>query len=174
MKDLEIGKLITMEVPRDAIHIAVAPVTTESNLRPGQPIRFMLVGNVEMVESCSMKEAVGIVDPFLESPIPIGSSFWMFLKPNTITSLRHEWAHPAFDGNEKGIAEFWMRDFAQTMNAPYDEIMEGAKRGEITLGHDLDYGHVREEELRKFWHYFEVLTGIKKDDHTDQIFRCAC
>lgn len=172
MKDLEIGKLITMEVQRDAIHLAVAPVTATETLEPGQPICFALAGNVEMVRLAGWKDAIGIVDPFLNVRIKKGESCWMFLKPNTITSLRHEWAHPAFDGNEKGIAEFWMRDFAQEIQMPYEEVIAGAKLGRITLGFDTP--DIAYEERHKFWHYFEVITGIKKDDHDENIFSCAC
>lgn len=34
---------------------------------------------------------VGIVDPFLRESVQPSQRFWLFLYPNTVTSLRHEW-----------------------------------------------------------------------------------
>src|SRR5688572_10378765 len=81
---------------RDAIHIAVAPVTAAERLLPGQHVGLVRgdtehVGALESPASC-----VGIVDPFLKQAVEQGQRFWLFLYPNTVTSLRHYWTHPAF------------------------------------------------------------------------------
>ncbi|MFO0822607.1 MAG: hypothetical protein U0792_05710 [Gemmataceae bacterium] len=39
---------------------------------------------------------VGIVDPFLREAVRPGQRFWLFMYPNTVTTLRHEWTHPAY------------------------------------------------------------------------------
>jgi hypothetical protein len=90
---IPIGSLITGEAGRDAVHIAIAPVTAPCELAPG-----------EHVDQHGNREGpgvvpVGIVDPFLREPVLPGQRFWLLLYPNSVTSLRHEWAHPAFPTN---------------------------------------------------------------------------
>ncbi len=79
---------------RDAIHIAVAPVTAAERLAPGQHVGLVQEGNVERVGPCD--NCVGIVDPFLADAVEPGQRFWLFLYPGTVTSLRHIWSHPVF------------------------------------------------------------------------------
>ncbi len=91
-----VGQLITGDTARDAIHVAVAPVTAPllpSPLMPGEevdaegyPEQFSKLGS----------QMVGIVDPFLKVTVKSGERFWLFLYPGTVTSLRHVWTHPAF------------------------------------------------------------------------------
>jgi hypothetical protein len=64
---------------RDAVHVAIIPMTATRRLSPGQHL------------------ANGIVDPFLTRSIEPGEAYWLLLYPNTVTSLRHVWTHPAFD-----------------------------------------------------------------------------
>src|SRR5579884_3398390 len=87
---LPIGSLAAEDAGRDAVHVAIAPIAAPCELRPGQHVdphgRPEGPGVVP----------VGIVDPFLREPVVAGQRFWLFLYPNTVTSLRHEWTHPAF------------------------------------------------------------------------------
>jgi len=89
-----LGKLIEGEVGRDAIHIAIAPVTAGGRLLPGDHVK--LDGRL-MAVLCHKDDGIGIVDPFLTcGHIDKGQRFYLFLYPNTVTSLRHVWTHPAF------------------------------------------------------------------------------
>lgn len=92
----ELGKLIEKQEFRDAVHLAVAPVTAGETLHPGQ--RVGLNRNMEAVSPNNMDvEYVGIVDPFLEcGEIYEGQKFWLVIHPYTITGLRHAWTHKAF------------------------------------------------------------------------------
>ena len=90
-----IGKLLNENQQSDAIHIAIAPVTCTETLYPKQGINFRTKEIVVAVEGPSD----GIVDPFLNGPVFPGQRFWIFLKPGSVTSLRHEWTHPAFSAN---------------------------------------------------------------------------
>ena len=91
----KLGQLIEdAERRRDAIHIAVAPVTAAVRLAPGQHVGLVEEGNAERVGPCATN--IGIVDPFLSEPVEAGQRFWLFIYPDTITGLRHIWTHPAF------------------------------------------------------------------------------
>jgi hypothetical protein len=79
---------------RDAIHIAVAPVTAVGRLAPGQHVGLLREDDPEQVGQCD--RPIGVVDPFLTSAVEPGRRFWLFLYPGTITGLRHVWTHPAF------------------------------------------------------------------------------
>lgn len=92
MNDIGIGKIITGEQQRDAIHIAVGPAVAAGELEPGQH-----VGRVgDGFGVC--EETIGIVDPYLPrgSTVMHRQRFWLFLYPGSISSLRHEWEHPAW------------------------------------------------------------------------------
>ena len=93
MKVPVIGQLATPDTGRDAVHIALAPIQAGCRLTPGQHV------NQEGVPGGGL---VGIVDPFLKQPVEIGDYFLIFLYPNTVTSLRHEWTHPKFPNATPG------------------------------------------------------------------------
>ena len=77
---------------RDAVHVAVAPVTAAEHLKPCMHVGFVSPGDTEMVGLCD--HPIGIVDPFLKQPVEAGQRFWLCLYPGTITSLRHSWQNP--------------------------------------------------------------------------------
>lgn len=97
MQDVpSIGQLCDKDAKRDAIHIAVAPIVAASMLVPNEPVVLNEEGEAVSAE---YDEAIGVVDPFLQGVREVvnpGETFWLFLKPNTITGLRHVWSHPAF------------------------------------------------------------------------------
>ncbi len=86
-----VGQLITDDAYRDAIHIAIIPMTAREELNPGQH-----VGMINNEAYGHHPEPLGVVDPFLDRAVNPGQRFWLFLYPNTITNLRHVWTHPSF------------------------------------------------------------------------------
>ena len=94
-----LGTIHTRVEKRDAIHLAVIQVTANETFRPGQ--------SISAIDGIAFSDlnGLGIVDPFLETPIFEKQQFWMVIKPRIIHSLRHVWSHPAFDDEpEKEIS----------------------------------------------------------------------
>lgn len=177
---LGIGKIIAAKQERDAIHVAVAPVTAAHNLRPGEHVGFTgkMVGRDA--------KHIGIVDPFLAVNVKAGQSFWLFLYPGSITSLRHDWSHPSFIGCVKeerpqSDSEKWMRAWAMR-HMGEDYYGDGEHKSEdaafqcaIQSGHDLyvgPYESTRDHIDDEWWNHWEIITGEK--GKRGEYFSCSC
>jgi hypothetical protein len=176
MSDVTVGNTLDETAQRDAIHVAIAPVSTREKLHPGDRVGF--VEGVTNFVTIRTENLIGIVDPFLSRPVYPGDRFWLFLYPRTITSLRHDWTHPAFEPEQRSpsASEAWLRAFAERHDMTYNRLMEGAKeflsRGNYLIGGaELEGTWVPEE----FWPHFEAVTGTKVDeDNRRNFFSCAC
>jgi hypothetical protein len=181
-----LGKIITDPQGKDAVHIAVAPVVANQTLQPGQHVGFV-ESNAEAVGKS--KQPIGIVDPFMRDAIHAGQRFWLFLYPGTITSLRHEWTHPAFgavSATNDSDAEKAIRRIAEKMDIGYHSLMNGAD--EWLRTHDGKWGgdYVTEygsEHWRdtfpalsaEFWRNYEIVRGVTvPDDRKESFFSCSC
>jgi len=186
----KLGQLITEDQYRDAVHIAVAPVVAGMTLKPGAHIGFTDNGDAYTVVT-NAKKLIGIVDPFLhEKAVYEGDRFYMFLYPNTINSLRHEWTHPEFEKEDdlakleptlyklKGAVaeEKWVTDFAENMGSTYEEIMAGADEylasGDyLVRGGTFEGYHIPDE----FWDKYEVIKRTKVlNDERGSFLSCSC
>lgn len=185
----QLGHLIVDEQHRDAVHIAVAPVTAGETLKPGQRIGFATEGDAFTVVGSA--KTIGIVDPFLhEKAVYKGDRFYMFLLPNTITSLRHDWSHPAFEQEDalaameptlyklKGAVaeEKWVTDFAENMGSTYQEIMDGADEylrdgNYLVQGGKFEGYHIPDE----FWDKYEIIKRAKiAEEDRGSFLSCSC
>lgn len=184
MIQTQIGKLL-ISGERDAIHIAVAPVVAAMPMNPGDHIGFTGTKNeVSVNHGSHLSLAVGIVDPFLEYVVEKGQKFYMFLYPNTITSLTHKWTHPAFDTgmleeeDSKATAEHWIAEFAAEMDQTYRRLMKAAdlwvQYGEFTSDNQEMYKDVDPTKWPIFWKHFETLTGLRPKHDDDTFFTCSC
>ena len=88
---------------RDAIHLAVEPVKAGQDLNPAQRIGIIdgfayATDSTYFGEDDRLKVVPyhGIVDPFLQTAVQPGQSFWFVMKPREVRSLRHVWHHEDF------------------------------------------------------------------------------
>lgn len=175
-----LGKLITETVERDAVHIAVAPVVAAHALQPGEQVGFIAGDGRTVGRDVT---PIGIVDPFLTSSVKANQRFWLFLFPNTITSLKHVWTHPSFSNDGHGVAsesEKWLRDFADQVDADYEEMMRVAEThcdednkwgGDYLCEGGKWEGQYTPDE---FWVHFAAVTGKTPKGGGGGIFSCAC
>ncbi len=198
-----IGKLLKGGEERDAIHVAVAPVIAAERLYPGQHIGFCKgSSDTETVWQQGGENAIGIVDPFLTHCVEKGDRFWMFLYQHSITSLKHNWAHPAFDpiqeqlqkaSSNKEASEAWLREFASSHDCPdYDTLIAAASGNHEKNYGEGGYRHSRIDNFggsdfylhfggddahgeipEEFWYHVEVVTG-KKITERAKYFSCSC
>lgn len=177
MDTLGLGKIIEGERHRDAIHVAVAPVTAAERLSPGQHIG--LIGGGEMAGVSN--SPVGIVDPYLPGPVFKGDRFWLFLYPYTVTSLRHEWEHPAFTerpASQKSESAEWIEGFIRDreIGVSYDQLIAGAN-AYLDTGEWMSDGCIYGSESipDEFWDHFEAATGRKVLPESRGTFlHCSC
>lgn len=184
MSDIELGKLIKGVAHRDAIHIAVAPVEAAGNFAPGDHVGLMDDGRAS-----GDARLIGIVDPFLRQDVKEGEKFYLFLYPNTITSLRHDWVHPAFpsnvaEENDLALSRSWVTSFAESIGHTYEALMEDAETwiqskewsryGDYIMDNSERYkGHFHGFET--FWSHYETIKGVKvKDDDKECFYTCSC
>lgn len=181
METVELGQIIEGDANRDAIHVAIAPVIAGESLRPGQGIAFES-GSTERVRAYGT--TIGIVDPFLRESVKEGQRFFMVLYPGTITSLRHEWTHPAFpqskvENDERSRSERWLMVYAEKMNC-YDEpekafhnLLHGLRTGELFAhGSDL-HGLYELDDADHLKKHAERYLGITIDWGRFE-FTCSC
>lgn len=133
---LNLGQIIIGPKERDATHIAVLPVVAAENLKAGVHVGLSRKG-----EACQSAEHVGIVDPFLKTKVLQGDKFWLFMYPNTITGLRHEWSHPILSKVENSKKEdekaaFYGRDCHGYSDVPNAE--ELFHHLSVVLGQTID------------------------------------
>jgi hypothetical protein len=189
-KPPRLGAILDKPEPRDAIHIAVVAVVCDaSSLSPGDDVHVMLHdGEYVAVHPIPEQPAVGIVDPFLKCRVMKGDRFWLFVYPNTITTLRHQWTHPAFapetpsapdltTAQQREAAQKYLCAFASEWSMDYQEMIDGAISGAgITArGQDAHWSDV-EDGGDEFWRSLEIVTGKRFDrDHRENTyFSCSC
>lgn len=180
-----IGKLIDGPVQRDAIHVAIVPVVAAEVLVSGQDIGFV---RKDIVHVGVVDSPIGIVDPFLKiEHVSKGKRFWMFMYPNTITSMRHDWAHPAFlsvlDDSQKPLgldyvrSREWLEVFAaENGNMTFEETLDAARdwverRRRKHEGGRFESSYAGDE----FWNHFEKVTEQKvAENDRGSFFSCSC
>lgn len=177
--EVQLGKYRDGGEQRDAIHIAVAPVECGESLRPGQPVKFRKPG---IIIGASNDDAIGIVDPFLKGTVFPGTKVWICMNPYSITSLRHEWTHPAFETPENA-AEKWLKNFAAEVGITFERLMDAARSCNAAekddwswwgLTLDYDTPDIVWNEREEFWRQYGIYTGETVRDRERTFISCSC
>lgn len=176
-----IGQLLTDETLRDAIHIAVVPVIAAQDLWPGRKVK-LVYGSTNTVALQDYGGHIGVIDPFLPGMVRKGQKCWLFLTPNTVTGMRHEWTHPEFDQPHvaAGESEEWLRNFASKWNFDYNEMLAEAQTSggmAVAMGVDLHgAGELAAGDEDWFWTHFQNLTGktYGPEHRNNFIWSCSC
>lgn len=191
-----IGKILSPEEDqRDAVHFAIYPAIAAHKMVPASHVGLDKDGKA----SYSFEGGyIGIVDPFLENAVQRGQRFYLFLYPNTITSLKHFWEHPAFDKipeppappkkkDEKSdsiewlknyaISEVYSSDYYEDRDQAYDALMSQVDGHElIFMGRDCHgFGDVPDSE--KLFYHLSVVLGRTIDRayfEDSGYFSCSC
>lgn len=169
-----LGELITTEKGRDAVHVAIAPVEATEKLFPSQGVA-LVDGDQSKVKSASSENWTGIVDPFLTQAVYPGQRFWMWMRPGSITSLRHEWTHPALDGassDPKAAARARLDALAKEMGRTFDSMMAAARDYQRDGRQLVDWAFESMGMPDGFWDDYELVTGEKATDR-DTFFHCG-
>lgn len=178
MTDIKLGTLITHPAQRDAIHIAIAPVTSDESLYAGCHVS-LVPGSTDKVRSFvplkgHASDAVGIVDPFLTEPLKPGDRFWLLLYPQTITGLRHEWSHPAFPITVPIASEVFLRNYAAACRMEYKDFMTGVDFF-LKTGQEMDDDMNGYEIPDDFWTHYQAVTGqaVPKEKQDEGFWSCC-
>lgn len=183
------GTIIGLNESRDAIHLAVFNAVAGAYMKPGTHVTLM--ADKQTAVPAVSGNGVGIVDPFLSKKVSFGERFWLVVYPRTITSLRHVWEHPAFHPSDDATpvvtsmpnpSEAWLRNFADEVDADYDEMMMvAATHCEGSASQWGDYlceGGKWEGQSTpgEFWTHFTAVTGKKPNSEygLPGIFSCSC
>jgi hypothetical protein len=182
----DIGNIIKGEAFRDAIHVAVAPVVVgDDRISPGEHVGFLPDGRVGRKSS----NLIGVIDPFITSKYLFeDSKCYLFLYPKSISSLRHEWTHPAFEEADtaaankpdKKASEQWLREYAIKVmdrdycDDPFDTLITDIRMRSLTYrGRDCHgYHDLIEPEL--LFHHASVYLGESVTKEQFEYFSCTC
>ena len=180
-KPPRIGELITKREERDAIHVAVMPVLAREYLKAGEHIGVYYEPEYdEYLASKSAPSKIGIVDPYLTVSVKEGDRFWLFIYPNTITSLKHNWTHPDLQNNSSGggclPAIEWIENFAEGYGLEFSDMMQAADNY-LKNNSYFNRGGLFEGEYvpAEFWDHYETIRNTKiKEDDRGSFFTCSC
>jgi len=182
----KLGQLVQGVAGRDAVHVAIVPIEAAVDLEPGWHV------GIRDGKATTLKPHIGIVDPFLRGHVTRGERFWLCLYPGTITSLRHEWTHPAFAEEDRPPictkaelleSERWLAEFSSNYCISLDQMIQAAKLSitgqQFALCFGDEDGQQRMEYDGAKWELFDHLENvlgqrIPQAVRENASFRCAC
>jgi len=183
--DLKIGQIIIGPQQKDATHIALMPVVAAENMPPGAHIGLSNKG-----EACQGTKHIGIVDPFLKTKVLRGDTFWMFMYPNTVANLRHDWDHPALAKIEKirqkensSTSREWLVSYAlrniysdtsYTADEAYEALIDQVKGGDLTFYGTDCHGLGDVPDSTELFRHLSVVLDREITEKSFDYFGCSC
>ena len=191
-KEARLGEIITEpgeQNQRDAVHIAVVPVMARNNQPSGAHVGVTPDGKEAGTPGGLFSSPVGIVDPFLPNGVKAGETFWLFLYQGQVTTLRHEWTHPAFPAvdkadlhsrDDKKASEEWLRAYARMIktyedqpDVAYADFVSDLRNKEIRW-YGISGNSLSDlEDAAKLKHHARVALGLVLD-FDEFSFGCSC
>ena len=188
--EVKFGELCDDDARRDAVHVAVAPVTAAQILAPGEHIGW---ADETRRTVARVADPFGIIDPYLRVSVMPGQRCWVFLYPQTVTGMRHAWSHPAFSDVEPDVSaetvsdsEAWLRAFCCNSNCPsYENVMRAISSDGYDADGDYSYARVNDDYLHfggldahgeipdEFWFHAERVLG-RTLARKPKRFSCSC
>jgi hypothetical protein len=169
VSDAKLGQTPPEDAHRDAVHVAIVPMVASQQLAPGTPVGL---NEDRQAVMAPREKALGVVDPYLQDPVEEGQRFWLCLKPGSITSLRHDWTHPAFavTGDEQKVASIeWLKRAADDCGVDYHSMMACVASDDyIHMGENESY---KDLDYNEFAKHVKIVTG-KADAYPP--FSCSC
>jgi hypothetical protein len=178
---------------RDAIHIAVVPVRASVSMQPGTKVTLLETRDdgEHTVRPAMSEKPIGVIDPFLTEAVATGERCWLFLNPGSITSLRHDWTHDAFNDALTPAQEATVRQVTDKLfNSEHKKYLTEFAAG---LGHTYesfmdeiadclssgDSFHTGDNQIdapgHEFWTHYEAIAGKVPDQAKDDLyFSCSC
>jgi hypothetical protein len=125
-----------------------------------------------------------------------GERFWLYLYPRSITSLRHNWTHPAFpdavagstyvNPSRKLESEQWLRNFCERHDfLNYDDFMRTVTEGSWHDDEGYNGMSIHDDYFTVFgsdasgeippelWLHVENVLG-RRIDNKPSFFSCSC
>lgn len=177
-----IGKILTGDERRDAVHIAIAPIEAAVAIKAGDHVS-VTDGKASPCEPAV--ESVGIADPYLLRTIKPGERFWLFLHPYSVTSIRHEWTHPSLpDQAPMSASRVVAERVAAMCGKTYEALMDDSRQfsdstknstwPDYIMDNSERYKDVSAEDWVLFWQHFTEITGEVVKEHDSAPYSCSC
>lgn len=191
MSENKLGTTPTTLNLRDAVHVAMIAVEYASYeyANPGDKVKI-LHGKAYLIEGDPVNYD-GIIDPFLTDPVTYGQTFWLCLRPGSITSLVHHWQHPKFPStivtpqptastSDIDASRRWIAEYAQ-IHCPYYSdaeayrgFMRHIEEGEIYYYGTDCHSSGDVEDFDELCKHLTVVLGGPIDRSYFSTFTCSC
>lgn len=176
MHEQKLGLVPSVEELRDAVHVAITPAFAGEDLEPGAHVELDTIA-MKATPLQLGNRGVGIADPFRTETIKKGSRLWICMYPGSISSLRHDWTHPAFEASSLSrVATERLKSFADEIDVTYEDLMANAREhvdsGEYwSEGPKFDGVYTPDD----FWDLYQAATGQSvPEKRQGNFFSCSC